>query len=77
MIDKERLLLTSIIGAQLGPYLDRLAVPPAQQTALVGWLVAGIPIVYHLFAEYGPRIMARVFPPVPTQPVTTPASKES
>lgn len=64
MIDKERLLLTSIIGAQLGPVLDQLAVPKAEQTALIGWIIAGIPVVYHVIAEYGPRVFARFFPPV-------------
>jgi hypothetical protein len=68
MIDKERIILTGIIGAQLGPVLDRLAVPPADQPYVVGWIVAAIPIAYHFASTYGPRIFARWFPPVPTTP---------
>lgn len=62
MNDKERLILTSIIGAQLGPLLDKLAVPAPDQAAVVAWFVAGIPVVYHLIVTYGPRVMARWFP---------------
>jgi hypothetical protein len=65
MNDKERLLLTSVIGAQLGPLLDRLLVPQADQTALIGWMIAGIPLLYHTALEWAPRIMARFFPPIP------------
>lgn len=64
MIDKERLLLTSVIGAQLGPLLDAWAVPKQDQTALIGWIIAGIPVVYHLGAEWLPRVLNRFFPPL-------------
>ena len=67
MIDKERLLLTSVIAAQLGPLLDQLAIPKADQTALIGWIIAGIPLVYHVVLEWTPRIMNRFFPPVPLE----------
>lgn len=64
MNDKERLLLTSVIAAQLGPLLDRLMLPPADQSALIGWMIASIPLVYHTVLEWAPRIMNRFFPPV-------------
>ena len=69
MNTKERLLLTGVIGAQLGPLLDKWLVPPADQITVVGWIVVSIPIVYHAIAaaveKYGPRIMDKWFPPVP------------
>jgi len=75
MTSKERLILASIIGAQLGPMLDQWAVPKADQPYVIGWIVAGIPVAYHLLAEicgaiseYLPRVLARWFPPIPTLP---------
>ena len=64
MNDKERLLLTSVIAAQLGPLLDRLAVPQADQTAMIGWMIAGIPLLYHVVLEWAPRVLNRFFPPI-------------
>lgn len=76
MNDKERMVLTGIIGAQLGPLLDRWLVPPADQTIVIGWIIVSIPIVYHVVAgfveKYGPRIMDRWFPPVPALPMPIP-----
>lgn len=62
----ERLILTAVIGAQLGPVFAQLAVPKADQAALTAYIIAGIPVVYHLASVYLPRVLARLFPP-PTE----------
>lgn len=77
---KERLFLTGLLGIYLAPVLDKLAVPPKDQTEAIGYIIIGIPLAYHVVAEsvgkflsvYGPRIRAQTldkwFPPLPVAP---------
>lgn len=73
MNSKERLVLVGILSVWLGPVLDTLAVPKADQAQAVGWLIIGIFAAYHaavaFIQTYGPRIRAvtidRWFPPLP------------
>lgn len=66
MTSIERLVLTGMVSAKLGPQLVAWGVPQQYQSAVVGYVVAGIPIAYHLASIYVPRILARWFPPVQT-----------
>lgn len=68
MTNVERLILTGMISAKVGPQLVAWGVPQAYQSTVVGYVVAGIPIAYHLASIYVPRILARWFPPVPNSP---------
>lgn len=72
MNSKERMFLVALLSVWLGPLLDHLAVPKADQPQAVGWVVIGIFALYHAAAQliqaYGPRIRARTldrwFPPL-------------
>ena len=81
MIDKERLVLTGLLGVYLGPVLDKLLVPPADQQQLYGLMIMAVPVIWHYVAAWAPRIlyrwfpMDRLFPPIPTTPAN-PANLE-
>ena len=79
MNDLERRILTSVIAAQLAPPLVRLGLSATDQAELVAWIVAGIPLAYHIVSVYLPRILARWFPPpeTPANPMQPPQGAKS
>lgn len=63
MNNKERLMLTSMIGILLGPRLAAMGVKPDDQLQIACLISTGIPVAYHTMAPYVQRIFDHYFPP--------------